>query len=121
MRDHFEANLRNANLSDWVEIRQGKAVDVARTWNSPIDLLLLDGEQSPDEAESAYRAWIPFLRNGGSIVVHNSAPGDYAHGHNGNRLVALWHLVAPKFVNIRLVAYTTFAQLTENNSRGSSG
>ena len=43
MRDHLETNLRNANLSDWVEVRQqGKAVDVARTWDSPIALLLPD-------------------------------------------------------------------------------
>jgi len=32
---------------------------------------------SPDEAENAY-ARIPFLRNGGSIVVSDSPPGYYA-------------------------------------------
>ena len=43
MRDDLETHLRNANLSDWVEVRQqGKAVDVARTWDFRIALLLPD-------------------------------------------------------------------------------
>ena len=43
LHDHLETNLRNANLSDWVEVRQqGKAVDVARTWDFRIALLLPD-------------------------------------------------------------------------------
>lgn len=109
LRDHFEQNVRRAGLEDWIEIHQGRAEDVARTWTAPIDMLVLNGDQSPAGARAAFEAWAPFLRPGGTIAVHNSAPRDYEPTHDGNRRVAVEELVAPAFTDVRLVSFTTYA------------
>jgi predicted O-methyltransferase YrrM len=110
LRDYFEANVTQLELSDHVQICQGLAADVAASWTAPVDLLLLDGDQSPEGAKRAYQAWVGFLRPGGIIAVHNSAPREYAEGHNGYRLVVLEQVTIDQFEDIRLVGETTFAR-----------
>ncbi len=41
-------------------------------WQDPIDLLVLDGDQSVAGAREAFEAWFPFLKPGGTIAVHNA-------------------------------------------------
>jgi len=84
-RDHFETNIRAASLGPWVRIHQGVADEVARSWITPIDFLFLDGDQSRNGAREAYNSWEPFLKGGGIIAVHNSAPENYRNEHDGHR------------------------------------
>jgi methyltransferase family protein len=116
-RDHFEANIRRAGLSSWVHVHQGRAAEVAATWELPIDLLLLDGDQSPRGAREAFDNWVPFLKPGGIIVLRNTRPREYAEGHDGHRRLVVEQIFPPRFTDVRLVGATTFARKAEDDSR----
>ncbi len=58
LRAEFEANLRWADLSQWVVVLQGVAEAVAATWAQPIDLLFLDGDHSRAAVQAAFDAQI---------------------------------------------------------------
>jgi MMP 1-O-methyltransferase len=109
LRDHFERNIHSAGLGPWVRIHQGRADEVARSWTTPIDLLYLDGDQSRNGVREAYDSWACFLKAGGIIAVHNSAPENRTSEHDGHRCIVEEEIKAPKYTNIRLVSSTTFA------------
>jgi hypothetical protein len=110
LRDHFEANIQRAGLNKWVQVHQGRAAEVAATWERPIDLLLLDGDQSPRGAREAFHSWLPFLKPGGVIVLRNTKPREYAEGHDGHRRLVVEEIFPPRFTDVRLVGATTFAR-----------
>lgn len=109
LRDHFEKNIRDAGLEDWVRIQQGRAKEAARAWTKPIDLLFLDGDQSRTGVRETYDSWAEFLKIGGTIAVHNSEPGDHAPDHDGHRCIVQEEIKPPRYSDIRLVDSTTFA------------
>jgi predicted O-methyltransferase YrrM len=108
----FHENMRRCDLSDWVRAYQGGALDIASTWNTPVDLLFLDGDQSPAGARTAYEAYTPFLKPGGIIALHNTAPRDYDPGHDGNRRVVVETIREPEYSDIHQVQGITFARKT---------
>jgi predicted O-methyltransferase YrrM len=110
LRARFEQNIRLAGLSDWIEVHEGQAEYVARDWMTPIDMLALGGDQSPTGARAAYDSWSPFLKPGGVIAIHNSADREYEPTHDGNRRIVIEDILPPVYMNIRLVAHTTFAR-----------
>ena len=110
LRDYFDTNIRNAGLAKWVHVHQGPADGIARRWVKRIDLLFLDGDQSRAGAQLAYQAWAPFLKAGGILAVHNSAPDNYTPDHDGNRCLVEDEIRAPHYTNIRLISSTTFAE-----------
>jgi predicted O-methyltransferase YrrM len=67
------------------QVHQGSAAEVAHTWTTPIDLLFLDCDQSREGVREAYDSWAQFLRAGGIIAVHNSAPENHTADHDGHR------------------------------------
>lgn len=89
MRDCFEENLAAAGVAERVRIYQARAEEAACGWSTPIDLLFLDGDQSPEGATRGYESLFPFVKQGGVIAIHNSGPRDYAPGHDGARLLAV--------------------------------
>jgi len=109
-RQHFEENIRAAGLSDWVEVHQGRAEEIALAWTTPIDLLFLDGDQSPAGARAAYEAWSPWLKPGGVIALHNSDPREYEAEHDGHYLIAVEEIKAPHYIDRHLVCSITFAR-----------
>jgi len=117
LRDHFEANIRKAGLSGWVHVHEGRAAEVAATWELPIDLLLLDGDQSPRGAREAFDSWVPFLKPGGIIVLRNTKPREYAEKHDGHRRLVIEQILPPRFTDARLVGATTFARKSADYSR----
>lgn len=110
LRAHFDANIRRAGLRDWVEVIAARAEDAAPRWTRPIDMLALNGDQSPAGARAAYDLWAPFLEPGGMLAVHNSAPGPHYPGHDGHRLLVEQQIRPPAYTGIRLVVATTFAR-----------
>jgi predicted O-methyltransferase YrrM/glycosyltransferase involved in cell wall biosynthesis len=116
LRQRFEENLARAGLDNWVQVHQGRAAEIAATWTSPVDLLLLDGDQSRLGARAAYESWLPFLKPGGIIAVHNTEPRVYAPDHDGNRRLVLEEIVPPRFTEVRLIGATTFARRLVNQS-----
>jgi len=109
LRSHFERNIEAAGLAEWVEVRQQYAADAAARWNGPVDLLVLDGDQSPEGARAAFDAWLPHLNSGGVLILCNSAPRDYDATHDGHWLLASTMLVYPAFIDPRRVGAATIA------------
>ncbi len=107
--DAFNSNIGKHGLENWIQIHKGEACEIASLWSRPIDLLLLDADQSPEMALKLYEAWEPFLKFGGTIVLCNTADRVYAKGHDGYRRIAIERIVSPKYCQIRLIGDLTFA------------
>jgi MMP 1-O-methyltransferase len=110
LRTRFEANIARAGLTEWVVVHVGTAATVGTAWTEPIDMLFLDGDQSPEGARRAYDAWAPFLKVGGIIALHNSNDRPYAPGHEGIRLLATGMVRPPRYDDIRCIETTTFGR-----------
>ena len=111
MREIFENNIARAGVREWVVTHEGGAVEVARNFTQKIDLLFMDGDQSPAGARAAYGAWMPFLKIGGYIAIHNSgAEREYAPGHDGQERVVVEELRLPRFADVHLTQTTTFGK-----------
>jgi hypothetical protein len=80
-----------------------------KTWTAPIDLLVLDGDQSREGARAAYDSWSQFLKSGGIIALHNSNDRVYAHDHDGHRRLVVEEIVTPKYKQAQVIGTTTFA------------
>ena len=80
----FRANLRAAGLANWVTTHQGSADQIGQGWNAPVDMIFMDGDQSPEGVDAAWRVWSPWLRRGGLLALHNSNPRQYAPAHDGH-------------------------------------
>ena len=109
LEEAFQANMARMGLQQWIEIHKGSAAGVAADWSEPIDLLLLDGDQSPEGAREAFEAWAPHLKAGGTIVLRNTRDRVYAEGHDGHRRLVVEALKPPGFSAVRQVGATTFA------------
>lgn len=96
-------------LSEWVEVHQGKAEEIATDWAAKIDLLIFDGDQSPAEARAAFERWSPWLKPGGVIALHNSNPREYQVDHDGHYRLAIEEIQLPCYIERQLVDSTTFA------------
>ena len=71
LEEVFRRNMSRLGVEPWIELHRGTSRDVGASWSSPIDFLLLDGDQSPVGAREAYDTWVPFLNTGGTIVLGN--------------------------------------------------
>lgn len=68
--DEFRTNMRP--FEDRVDVHRGSSLDVARAWNRPIDVLFVDGDHSYEGASTDLRAWLPFVRPGGWVALHDA-------------------------------------------------
>jgi predicted O-methyltransferase YrrM len=109
-REHFERNVCSAGLSDWVEVHQGTAEEIAPAWKTGIDLIVFDGDQSPAGARGAYEGFSPWLKSGGVIALHNSNPREYAAEHDGHYLIATEEIQPPRYIERHVVGSITFAR-----------
>ncbi len=109
LRERFDDNIGRAGLQDWVEVHVGTAETAVKDWHEPIDMLFLDGDQSREGAMKAYEAWMPFVRKGGVIALHNSTPRQYEEGHDGHYRIASSLIKPPHYKQVRSVVSTTFA------------
>jgi len=112
LREHFERNIGAAGLSDWVEVHQGRAADIAAHWATPVDMIFFDGDQSRAGVREAYDSWTPFLKPGGVILVHNSAPR-HRPEQDGSWILVEEEIHTPHYVDIRLIHSMTVARNSE--------
>ena len=110
LRQRFDANISRAGLQRWVITHHSIAQTIARTWTAPIDMLFLDGDQSPSGARSAYESFAPYLKPGGILALHNSSDRVYVRDHDGYRRLAVETLHPPAWTDIRCVDSTTIAR-----------
>lgn len=117
-REQFDENIRRAGLSQWATACHGTAESVAAGWHRPIDLLFMDGDQSPEGVRSAYLAWSRWLKPGAILALHNSNERTYDAGHDGHYLAKREFVVEPHYVDTVTVASTTFAVRTSTRPNG---
>ncbi len=73
--DSLESNLEKAHVKDWANIMIGNSVEIANTWNKPVELLWIDGDHSYEGVLSDIENWERFVIRGGMIAFH-----DYRNG-----------------------------------------
>jgi len=76
--------LLRAGLSNWFTAHQGPAEKIGLAWNIPVDMVFMDGDQSPEGVRSAWEVWAPWLKSNGVLALHNSNSREYAPGHDGH-------------------------------------
>jgi hypothetical protein len=108
----FQQNICEAGLTSFTQPHVQTAEAAADQITAPVDMLFLDGDQSPAGVQSAYLAWEPHLLPGSVLAVHNSSEGDYAEGHDGHRLLVTTRVHPPGYQGIFHVGTTTFATKT---------
>lgn len=56
---------------------------LAESWTEPLDLILIDGGHEYEEAKGDILGWLPHVRDGGFMAVHDYRKGDIATGPDG--------------------------------------
>ena len=113
IKDWFDENMRRAGVSDWITTYQGTALEIAPQWHTPVDLLFLDGDHSPEGARATYDRYAPFLKPNGIIALKNTADREYDEGHDGNRRIVVDLIREPDYNNVYCIESITFAQKVE--------
>lgn len=84
-----EFQINTAPYALMIIPHRGRSVDVAQTFKERLDLLFLDGDHSYEGCRADVLAWLPHLKPGGIIVMH-----DYAWAEGVKRVVA--QLLVPR-------------------------
>jgi predicted O-methyltransferase YrrM len=108
----FRDNMRDAGLANWVSAHQGQAEQIGMRWCIPIDMIFMDGDQSPEGVSAAYQSWAPWLKPNGVLALHNSNPRKYAPGHDGHFRLRERLLAASDYSLTEEVGSTSFFRKT---------
>jgi hypothetical protein len=100
-REWFEENIARAGLTRWIAVEAGRSEDVVRRWSRPIDFLVADGDQSYAGVQAVYDAWMPFVKAGGRVALHNARPGYRNESHDGHARVGETMAARREFDDIR--------------------
>ena len=114
MRQAFEHNLRRAGLLDWVTVHEMRSHEAAQRWQTPIDMLYLDGDVSLEGSREIFHDWSRFLRGGGILAINGTA--DHASRMASYRVVEEF-VHPPGFEDIRQVDHITFARKSPGADR----
>lgn len=102
----MKANLARAGVADLVDVRVQYSKDAARTWQSPIRLLWLDGDHTLEGVQADFDCWTPHLSEGGILAMH-----DVLHRFEGPASVFLQHVLrSPGWAGIGFVKSIGFAR-----------
>lgn len=70
--------LLRAGVQRWVSALTGDLLERASSWPSPIDLLYVDADKSPEDTEHTLEVWSPHLRIGAIVALRNSNDRQFA-------------------------------------------
>ena len=70
----FRRTMADAGLEDVVVAVIGDSTTVARHWSTPLGLLFIDGGHGEEPAHADYEGWVPHLREGGLLLIHDVFP-----------------------------------------------
>ncbi len=70
----FRRTIRTAGLEDVVVAVVGDSPTVARHWATPLGFLFIDGGHGHEPAHRDYDGWLPHLRVGGTLAIHDVFP-----------------------------------------------
>jgi predicted O-methyltransferase YrrM len=60
-----------------LEIIKGDFAETAKGWDTPIDMLHIDGYHTFDAVQSDFKNWSPFVKEDGLILFHDTAIGHF--------------------------------------------
>ncbi len=69
--DEFQANLRRADVNQYVEVHQQSSYELARCWDRRIRLLWIDGDHTYPATKRDLELFTPFLANGAIVALHD--------------------------------------------------
>ena len=104
----FRNNLRRAGLTNWFTAHRGPAEKIGSAWNIPVDMIFMDGDQSPEGVLSAWEVWARWLKSNGILALHNSNAREYAAGHDGHFRLRQNLLAGSDYVLIEEAGSTAF-------------
>ncbi len=102
----FRRNIRAAGLEDVVVPVVASSAAAARHWQTPLAMVFIDGGHSLDAALTDYRCWMPHLRRGGTLAIHDL----FADAHDGGQ--------APYAIYRMAMASGLFEDLGQVNTLG---
>lgn len=70
----FRRTLDAAGLDDFVVAVVGKSPIVARGWQSPLQMLFIDGGHSETAAAQDFDGWAKWVTAGGALLIHDVFP-----------------------------------------------
>lgn len=70
----FRRTVFQAGLEGTVVALVGDSPRVAATWETPLALLFIDGGHGVEPAHLDYEGWVPKLRSGGLLLIHDVFP-----------------------------------------------
>jgi predicted O-methyltransferase YrrM len=63
-----------SGLEDVVVAMLGRSSAISRWWQTPLDLVFVDGGHTDEAAQADFRGWAPHVRLGGALVIHDVFP-----------------------------------------------
>jgi predicted O-methyltransferase YrrM len=66
--------LDAAGLDDTIVAVVGKSTVVARGWQTPLELLFIDGGHSEEVAQADFDGWAKWVSVGGALIIHDVFP-----------------------------------------------
>ncbi len=70
----FRRTMDAADLADTLVAVVGKSAVVARGWQTPLQLLFIDGGHSQAAADADFEGWAKWVRVGGALIIHDVFP-----------------------------------------------
>ena len=71
---HFRRAVHAAGLEASVIALVGDSPTVGRHWRTPLALLFIDGGHGSEPAHRDYETWVPWVEDGGLLVIHDVFP-----------------------------------------------
>ena len=65
-------NLRHFGAEPWVELRVERSCDAAASWPGPARAVFVDGNPEEAEARADADAWLPHVKAGGYLLMHDA-------------------------------------------------
>ncbi|WP_371811257.1 class I SAM-dependent methyltransferase [Aeromicrobium sp. CFBP 8757] len=66
--------IADSGLEDVVVAMVGRSSAISRWWQTPLDLVFVDGGHTDEAAQADFRGWAPQVRLGGVLVIHDVFP-----------------------------------------------
>ncbi|MBP2391352.1 class I SAM-dependent methyltransferase [Aeromicrobium fastidiosum] len=63
-----------SGLEDFVVAMVGRSSAISRWWQTPLDLVFVDGGHTEEAAQADFHGWAPHVRLGGVLVIHDVFP-----------------------------------------------
>jgi predicted O-methyltransferase YrrM len=108
----FQQNIEQAGVKDVIEPHIGYSVEVASTFEQPVEMIFIDGLHEWDGVKADFDAWYPKVVEGGWMVFHDSTCWP-----DVLRLVKDYVFKSQHFRKIRWADSIVYAQKTAQNTR----